>query len=50
MNKYWVDFEGYCIVEANSAKEAREKFLEQGVDCAINEPAYEVSGTEKVEE
>lgn len=47
--EYWVDFEGYCLVEANSGKEAREKFLEQGIDCAINEPTYEVVCTEKKE-
>ena len=50
MSKYYIDFEGYCLVEANSSKEAREKFLEHGTDCAITEPAFEVLGTEKVEE
>lgn len=26
MDKYWIDFSGYCEVEANSKEEAENKF------------------------
>lgn len=26
MPKYYIDFNGYCTIEANNANEAREKF------------------------
>lgn len=49
MNEYWIDFTGYCLVSANSPEEAKEKFYQQGTNCAINEPCYDVECVEKNE-
>ena len=47
MNEYWIDFEGYCLVRANSEAEAKQKFFTEGPDCSIQEPSFEICGIEE---
>ena len=47
MNEYWIDFEGYCLVKANSEEEAKQKFFTEGPNCSIQEPTFEIYGIEE---
>ena len=49
MKEYYIDFEGYTKISANSAKEAQEKFYEE---FAKYDPEYSVNviGIEEAEE
>lgn len=51
MSKFWIDFQGYCCVEANSKEEAENIFWDNITPpdnplCDIN---YQVDNVEKEE-
>ena len=50
--KYYIDFSGYCEVEANSPEEAEEKFWNtiQRPCTACENDVYDIEGIEPVEE
>ena len=48
MNNYYIDFEGYCVIEAENAEEAQQKFWQmiqrdEPLPCNV----YEIQGVEK---
>lgn len=50
MKEFWIDFQGYCLVGANTAEEAKEKFEMYGVHCAKQEPVLEIETVEEKED
>ena len=52
MSKYWVDFSGYCEIEAESPEEVEEKFWDtiQKPCTACENDVYDITGIEPVEE
>ena len=53
MPKFWIDFKGYCQVEAPDKEQAEKKFFEN-ISPDINGPVYykvyEIEGVEEVSE
>lgn len=48
MEKYFIDFEGYCEIEAENAKQAEDLFWKLIKDkIALPHSVYEVEGVEK---
>lgn len=52
MAKFWVDFSGYCEVEAETPEEAEEKFWNgiQRPSTACENDVYDIESIEEVEE
>ena len=50
MKEFWIDFQGYCLIRANTAEEAQEKFEMYGTLCAIREPIFEIETVEEKED
>lgn len=51
MSTYYVDFSGWCEVEADSESEAKAKFWEYIYDNApLPHNIYKIEGVEEVEE
>lgn len=51
MSKFWIDFSGYCCVEANSKEEAEEIFWDNITpsDNPLYDINYQVDTVEKEE-
>lgn len=52
MNEFYIDFQGYCVVQARDREEAENIFFEDiypSVDSRTYNEVYEVTGIEKVE-
>lgn len=49
MSKYWIDFQGYCAVDANSWEEAENLFYGHinPANDIIYDEVYEVQGIEQ---
>lgn len=48
MNSYYIDFEGYCVIEAENEEEAKTKFwqiIQRNEALPCN--AYEIQGVER---
>lgn len=48
MNNYYIDFEGYCVIEAENEEDAAKKFWQtiqkdEPLPCNV----YEITGVEK---
>ena len=50
MKEFWIDFQGYCLVSADTAEEAKENFATQGICCAKQEPVFEIETIEEKED
>ena len=52
MSKFWIDFQGYCCVDANSKEEAEEKFWDDILppDNSLYDINYQIDTIEKEEE
>lgn len=52
MRKWWVDFSGYCVVDADTREEVEETFFKHiypAIEGPIYNEVYEVTGIEMVE-
>jgi hypothetical protein len=50
MNEYYIDFSGYCTIEAPSEEEAREKFWDLVATIKqLPNRIFEIDGVEKKE-
>ena len=50
MSKFWIDFKGYCLVEAPDKEQAENQFFENiypNVNGPIYNEVYEVEGIEE---
>ena len=47
--KFWIDFEGYCSIEAETEEEAKEKFWEEIYphSSEIKDEHYELNAIEE---
>lgn len=51
MKKFWIDFSGYCSIEAETREEAEEKFW-QGLQTPSKDAfddVYDIEGIEEME-
>jgi hypothetical protein len=52
MRKWWIDFQGYCLVEGEDREHAENTFFEHiypAMEGPIYNEVYEVTGMEMVE-
>lgn len=52
MRKWWVDFSGYCVVDADTREEVEETFFQHiypAIEGPIYNEVYEVTGIEMIE-
>lgn len=53
MPKFWIDFSGYCMVEAPNKEQAEEQFYRNfhlDISNPICNETYEIEGIEEVSE
>ena len=52
MGKWWIDFQGYCVVDGDDREQAENTFFENiypAMEGPIYNEVYEVTDIEKVE-